>query len=64
MAKLAGKFESVISRKDRINPYYRIYLRNYVIYYVVLEEHGNKIMEVRRFTHALENRDYMIGIGE
>lgn len=50
-------FEQVYSRKSRKHPYYRIYVRNYIIYYVVLEEHGRKIMEVRRFMHSLEDRD-------
>ncbi len=53
-------FESVPSRKDRLHPYYRIYVRNYTIYYVVLEEDGKKIMEVRRFLHTLEDRDYKL----
>lgn len=52
-------FEPVPSRKDRV-PYYRIYVKNYVIYYVVLEENGKKIMEVRRFLHTLEDRDHKI----
>ena len=56
------KFEPVHSRKDRSTTYYRIYVRNYIIYYVVLEDHGTKIMEVRRFMHARENSDYIIGI--
>ena len=43
------KFETVYSRKERKTPYYRIYVKNYVVYYVLLEEHGKKIMEVRRF---------------
>ena len=45
-------FESVPSRKDRV-PYYRIYVKNYIVYYVILEENGKKIMEVRRFLHTL-----------
>ena len=49
-------FEPVPSQKDRSTPYYRIYVKRYVIYYVVLTEHDKKIMEVRRFLHALENR--------
>ena len=49
-------FEEVPSRKDRAVPYYRIYVRNFIIYYVVLEENGKKIMEVRRFRNARENR--------
>ena len=54
-------FETVYSRRNRKNPYYRIYVRKYVIYYVVLEERGKRIMEVRRFLHAREDRDYVIG---
>lgn len=53
-------FEQVCSRKSRKHHYYRIYGRNYIIYYVVLEEHGRKIMEVRRFMHSLEDRDNKI----
>lgn len=49
-------FEPVPSKKDRLHPYYRIYVKRYVIYYVVFEEHGQKIMEVRRFLHAREDR--------
>lgn len=40
-------FEPFPSRK-REYPYYRIYIRNYVIYYVVI---GN-VMEVRRFLYG------------
>lgn len=53
-------FEQVYSHKSRKHPYYRIYVRNYIIYYVVLEEHGRKIMEVRRFIHSLEDRNNKI----
>ena len=53
-------FEPVPSRKDRTVSYYRIYIKNYIIYYVVLEENGKNIMEVRRFLHILENRDAKI----
>lgn len=55
-------FETVHSRRDRKTPYYRIYVRKYVIFYVVLEERGKRIMEVRRFLHAREDRDYVIGL--
>ena len=50
-------FEQVPSHKKRKHPYYRIYIKNYVIYYVVIEENGKKIMEIRRFLHSLEDRD-------
>lgn len=40
---------------------YIIALCVYVVYYVLLEEHGKKIMEVRRFLHAREDRYYTLG---
>ena len=54
------KFEAVPSKKDREHPYYRIYVKNYIIYYVVLEEAGKKIMEIRRFLHSRQDRDRKI----
>lgn len=50
-------YESIPSNRDTDVMYYRIYVKNYIVYYVVLEEDGHKIMEVRRFVHNLENRD-------
>ncbi|MBR1796674.1 MAG: type II toxin-antitoxin system RelE/ParE family toxin [Clostridiales bacterium] len=50
-------FEEVSTRKKRNYPYYRIYVSNYIVYYVVMEESGDKIMEVRRFLHAREDRE-------
>ncbi len=41
-------FEAYSSVKKRKYPYYRIYIRNYVIYYVVIEN----VMEVRRFLYG------------
>lgn len=46
---VAESFEPYHSLKDRRYPYYRIYVKNYVIYYVVIDEGDEKIMEVRRF---------------
>lgn len=40
-------FETYHSKKKREYPYYRIYVRNYVIYYVVIEN----VMEVRRLLY-------------
>ncbi len=37
-------FERVSSSRDRLHPYYRIYVKDYIIYYVVLEENSKKIM--------------------
>ncbi|HIQ95260.1 MAG TPA: type II toxin-antitoxin system RelE/ParE family toxin [Candidatus Limivivens merdigallinarum] len=41
-------FEPYYSAKKRKHPYYRIYVRNYVIYYVVVDD----VMEVRRFLYG------------
>lgn len=50
-------YEPVPSKKQRDYPYYRIYVGNYIIYYVVIPEGKERIMEVRRFTHMLQKRD-------
>lgn len=46
-------FEPYPSVKKRKYPYYRIYVRNYVVYYVVMGD----IMEVRRFLYGARNID-------
>ncbi len=57
----AESFEKYHSRKERKNPYYRIYVREYTIYYVVIPEgRGKKIMEVRRILHNLQDREKYI----
>lgn len=49
---IAESFEPYHSLKERRYPYYRIYVKNFVIYYVVIGDEGeNKIMEVRRFLY-------------
>lgn len=49
---IAESFEQVKSLKERKYPYYRIYVDNFVIYYVVIDEgNGNKIMEIRRLLY-------------
>ena len=50
-------YEPVPSKKKRDYPYYRIYVGKYIIYYVVIPEGKERIMEVRRFIHTLQNRD-------
>lgn len=40
-------FEPYQSSKKRKNPYYRIYVQNFVVYYVVIEN----VMEVRRILY-------------
>ncbi|MBQ2642748.1 MAG: type II toxin-antitoxin system RelE/ParE family toxin [Eubacterium sp.] len=53
-------FEPYRSSKKRKYPYYRIYVRNFTIYYVVIDEGNNKIMEVRRFLYNKQNRNKII----
>ena len=57
---IADAFEPYPSRKERKQDYYRIYVGNYVIYYVVLEEDGESVMEVRRFLYRGRNREVLI----
>ena len=44
----AESFEHYHSLKTREYPYYRIYVKNYTIYYVVIED----VMEVRRILYS------------
>ncbi len=54
-------FEQYHSKKERRYPYYRIYVNNFVIYYVVIDDEGdNKIMEIRRFLYKGQNRKLII----
>ncbi|MBE6092115.1 MAG: type II toxin-antitoxin system RelE/ParE family toxin [Selenomonas ruminantium] len=57
---IADAFEPYPSRKERKQDYYKIYVGNYVIYYVVLEEDGESVMEVRRFLYRGRNREVLI----
>ncbi len=50
-------YEKVPSKKKHDYPYYRIYVGNYIVYYVVIPNGDEWIMEVRRFVHTLQNRD-------
>ena len=50
-------FEQFESAKDRINPYYRIYVKNFIVFYVVITDGKEKIMEVRRFVYNKQLRD-------
>lgn len=54
----AESFEPYHSLKERRYPYYRIHIKNFVIYYVVIDDEGSeKIMEVRHFLYNRQNRD-------
>lgn len=57
----AEAFEKYHSLNERKYPYYRIYVKNYVVYYVVIDDEGqNKIMEVRRLLY--NKQDFAIVI--
>ncbi len=58
---LAESFELYHSVRERRYSYYRIYVDNYIIYYVVIDDDPNDlIMEVRRFLYNGQNRDNMV----
>jgi plasmid stabilization system protein ParE len=45
-------FQAYHSKKDRKHPYYRIHVKNYTVFYVVIDD----AMEVRRFIYS--RRDF------
>lgn len=54
-------FEPYHSAKERRYKYYRIYVKNYIVYYVVIDNEGSdKIMEVRRFLYNKQNRKELV----
>ena len=54
---MAEAFEPDHSMKERRYPYYRIYVKNFVVWYVVIDDEGeDKIMEVRRFLYNKQDR--------
>ena len=46
--KAPASFQKYNSIKDRKNPYYTIYVKNYTVFYVVIDD----VMEVRRFVYG------------
>lgn len=55
---VAESFEPYRSVRERRYVYYRIYVDNFIIYYVVIDDDPNDlIMEVRRFLYNGQNRD-------
>ena len=58
---VAEAFEPYESMKERRYPYYRIYVKNFVVWYVVIDDEGNdKIMEVRRFLYNKQNKNELL----
>ena len=57
----AESFEPYHSAKHRRYKYYRIYVKNYIVYYVVIDDEGSdKIMEVRRFLYNKQNQKELV----
>ena len=54
--KMPLSFEPYSSAVKRKYPYYRIYIGNYVVFYVVI----NKIMEIRRLIYGKRNFDELL----
>ena len=58
---VAESFEPYHSIRERRYSYYRIYVDNYIIYYVVIDDDPNDlVMEVRRFLYNGQDRDNMV----
>lgn len=53
----AESFEPYVSARRRKLPYYRIYVGNYVIYYVVYPEDDEFVMEIRRMLYKRRERE-------
>ena len=53
---VAEAFERYPSMKERRYPYYRIYVKNFIVFYVVIKDEVSvPIMEVRRFLYNKKN---------
>ena len=58
---VAEAFEPYHSIRERKYLYYRIYVKNFVVWYVVIDDEGeDKIMEVRRFLYNKQNKNILI----
>lgn len=58
---VAEAFEPYHSMKERRYAYYRIYVKNFVVWYVVIDDEGeDKIMEIRRFLYNKQDREKLL----
>ncbi len=58
---VAESFEAYHSIRERRYAYYRIYVDNYIIYYVVIDDDPDDlVMEVRRFLYNGQNRNELV----
>ena len=56
---VAEAFEPNHSIRERKYPYYRIYVKNFVVWYVLIDDE-DKIMEIRRFLYNKQNKNILI----
>jgi plasmid stabilization system protein ParE len=57
----AESFEKYYSEKERELPYYRIYVDNYIIWYVVIDDSdAGSIMEIRRFSFKSQDQTKLL----
>lgn len=57
----AESFEQYHSIRERKYPYYRIYVENYIIYYVVINDNpDDMIMEIRRFLYSGQDQYVLV----
>jgi plasmid stabilization system protein ParE len=49
-------FEKYLSTREREHPYYRIHIRNFTVWYVVIDN----VMEIRRFLYYRQNTNELI----
>ena len=58
---VAEAFEPYESMKERRYSYYRIYVKNFVVWYVVIDDAGDdKIMEIRRFLYNKQDKNKLL----
>lgn len=58
---MAEAFEPYESLRERQHLYYRIYVGNFVVFYVVIDEgEAGKVMEVRRFLYNKQDAEQKI----
>ena len=58
---IAEAFEPYRSVKERQYKYYRIYVKNFVAWYVIIDDEGeDRIMEMRRFLYNKQDKDRLL----
>ena len=57
---ICESFEPFPSSRKREYPYYRIYVKNFIVFYVVIHQEDRRIMEVRRFLYGGQDRSNLL----